>query len=55
MNEDKKQIKKKKKNDSGFYIKIDKELKRKFSIKCLENKCNMSEVIKNYMKQYIKQ
>lgn len=45
----------KKKNDSGFYIKIDKELKRKFSIKCLENKCNMSEVIKNYMKQYIKQ
>lgn len=37
----------------GFYMKIDEELKRKFNIKCLENGTNMSEVVKEYMRQYI--
>lgn len=48
-------MKKKKNKGSGFYIRIDEELKRKFNIKCLENGLNMSEVIKEYIKQYIEQ
>lgn len=43
----------KKPNEIGLYIKIDKDLKRDFNIKCLEKGSNMSEVIKDYMKEFI--
>lgn len=43
----------KEKNKSGFYIRMDEELKRKFNIKCLENGVRMSDVIKSCIKQYI--
>lgn len=42
-------------SESGFYIRIEKELKRDFNMKCLEKGANMTEVIKEYMKKYIEQ
>ena len=40
-------------NDDGFYMKINSELKKQFNIKCIENKTTMSNVLKEYMKEYI--
>lgn len=37
----------------GFFIKVDEDLKRKFNIACIENNTNMSEVIKDFMQNYI--
>lgn len=48
-------MKEKTNNEIGFYLKIDADLKREFNIKCLENKVNMSDAIKEYMKKYIEE
>lgn len=42
-----------KENETGLYFKIDENLKREFNIECLKNKTSMSEVVKNYIKEYI--
>lgn len=44
----------KEKEEIGFYIKIDEELKKQFNLKCIENGTNMSKVVKDYIIQYIK-
>lgn len=43
-----------KKLDSAFYMKIDSELKKQFNIKCLENGDKMAEVLKEHIKEYIR-
>ena len=40
-------------NDDGFYMKINSEFKKQFYIKCIENKTTMSNVLKEYMKEYV--
>lgn len=40
-------------NEQGFYIKIDKQLKRDFNIKCLENGVSMTEALRNIIKEYV--
>lgn len=40
-------------NETGFYIKIDEELKRQFNVRCIENGTNMSAVVKDYITQYL--
>lgn len=42
------------KNEVGFFMKIDTELKNQFKAKCAEKGSTVSDTLKNYMKQYIK-
>lgn len=43
-----------KRNIDSIIFKIDKDLKKGFNIKCIENNTNMSEVIVEYIKEYVK-
>lgn len=44
-----------KKEDNTFDMKINSELKKEFNIKCIRNGTSMSKVLKDYIKEYIKQ
>lgn len=40
-------------NNTGFYLKINDEIKKQFNIKCLENNSTMTKEIQEFMKQYV--
>lgn len=40
--------------DSTFHMKINSELKKEFNIVCVKNDVSMSEVVKDFMENYIK-
>ena len=42
-----------KKSIDAIYMNIDKDLKKEFNIKCIENNTNMSEAIVDFIKEYI--
>ncbi len=42
------------KNIDSIIFKIDKDLKKEFNIKCIENNTNMSEVIVEHIRKYVK-
>lgn len=47
---------KKESNDmTTFNMKISAKLKKEFNIKCIENNTSMAKILKEYIKQYIKQ
>lgn len=43
-----------KKSIDAIIFKIDKGLKKEFNIKCIENNTNMSEVIVEHIRKYVK-
>lgn len=43
-----------KKSIDSIIFKIDKELKKEFNIKCIENNTNMSEVMVEHIREYVK-
>ena len=43
-----------KKNIDSIIFKIDKDLKKEFNIKCIENNTNMSAVIVEHIRKYVK-
>ena len=43
-----------KRNIDSIIFKIDKDLKKEFNIKCIENNTNMSEVIVKHIRKYVK-
>ena len=43
-----------KKNIDSIIFKIDKDLKKEFNIECIKNNTNMSEVIVDFIKNYVK-
>lgn len=43
-----------KRNIDSIIFKIDKDLKKEFNIKCIENNTNMSEVIVEHIRKYVK-
>lgn len=43
-----------KKNIDSIFMNIDKDLKKEFNIKCIKNNTNMSEVIVEFVKKYVK-
>lgn len=42
-----------KSNSDAFYMKIDSKFKERFYIKCIKNKTTMSDVLREYIKEYI--
>lgn len=42
-----------KSNSDAFYMKIDSKFKKRFYIKCIKNKTTMSDVLREYIKEYI--
>lgn len=43
-----------KKSNDAIYMNIDKNLKKEFNIKCIENNTNMSKAIVDFIRKYVK-
>lgn len=43
-----------KKSNDAIFMNIDKDLKKEFNIKCIKNNTNMSEVIVDFIRKYVK-
>lgn len=43
-----------KKNVDAIFMNIDRDLKKEFNIECIKNNTNMSEVIVDFIKKYVK-